>query len=420
MKGTKTFSNFSYYFLYQLTNMCFQLLLLPIIINASEPTEIASYFICLSVSTLLSLFVNFGTNITSLVELQKQQKSLGSHTESFIYRESFQIRVLPFMISIVICIILAIFTPSTDFYLILLIPLLGDYLSPLFILLFKNDLKINFQYNLILKLITLIAIFIFRSFEYLPQLSLALQGTSLLVLNILLHFQIARYYKLYPSHRISKAILLKTKEYAPVVGSNLITHLQQSVFLYNLPAVASPLFVAAYGLIDKIIGSVRMLVNTYNTSFFPQANVEYLKGIDHWKNTRFLHNRISTVIALIIAMLFFLFPHYLLQILMLGGSEKSADFIKTGAEIIRAVSLVPLVISLNALNVAEVMMAKLYKQHFMAGLFILFLTLVSSLLAKYTSNEFYLGYYPMFIESSTLVLYLLIVYNYRRKVPILG
>ena len=44
-------------------------------------------------------------------------------------------------------------------------------------------------------------------------------------------------------------------------GADGITvHLQQSLFLFALPAFASPIFLSAYGLIDKLISSCRMMV----------------------------------------------------------------------------------------------------------------------------------------------------------------
>ena len=68
-----------------------------------------------------------------------------------------------------------------------------------------------------------------------------------------------------------------------VTGNGLTVHLQQSMFLFALPSFVSPLFLSAYGLIDKLISSFRMLVNAYSAAVMPHAAGTHNEVFAAWK-----------------------------------------------------------------------------------------------------------------------------------------
>jgi hypothetical protein len=78
-----------------------------------------------------------------------------------------------------------------------------------------------------------------------------------------------------------------------VLGNGLTVHLQQSLFLFALPNFVTPVFLSAYGLIDKIISSGRMMVNAYSVAVMPHAVGTHQQGFDHWAQLKKQQNTLT-------------------------------------------------------------------------------------------------------------------------------
>jgi O-antigen/teichoic acid export membrane protein len=201
-----------------------------------------------------------------------------------------------------------------------------------------------------------------------------------------------------------------------IMGNGITGQLQQSLFLFALPSIASPLFVSSYGFIDKLISSFRMLINAYGTAFMPRAAGLHKEGFDQWKMIKQQQNTILTIGCVLIALIMFIFPHQLLMLLFMGKKTEAAFFTQT-AILIQAISMVPLLMALNVLNVAEVFLEKKYTLHFKGGLLLLLITVISITALKYTLPFFVAGYYPMIIEGASLIVSLSIVQKIRNAQP---
>ena len=111
----------------------------------------------------------------------------------------------------------------------------------------------------------------------------------------------------------------------------------------------------------------------------------------------------------------YLFPEQLLTILFLGKNNNAA-FFNEAAHLVKLISPVPLLIALNVLNVAELILEKKFLAYFGAGIFILFISLLSIDALKLGLSESYAGYYPLIIEGFSLFLYVLIVQKFRNEI----
>jgi hypothetical protein len=202
---------------------------------------------------------------------------------------------------------------------------------------------------------------------------------------------------------------------APVVANNMTVHLQQSVFLFSISSVASPVFLSAYGFIDKVVGSIRLVVSSYNASFIPIATSAHHTGFGNWKTLRNKHNRVITILSLITAAVLFFFSEELVSLFLLGGKENSAVFIALSGQLLRMISLVPLLIALNALNIMELLMENRFNDYLMAGMIVLLFSASGAVLTHLGLQQRYLGFYPFYIEAVSLLIYLFFVLRNRKN-----
>ena len=65
-----TINQFASLLVLNITNAIFQLLVIPILIHNTATEKLGGYFLALSFSVLASIFVNFGTSQTAVVEIR--------------------------------------------------------------------------------------------------------------------------------------------------------------------------------------------------------------------------------------------------------------------------------------------------------------------------------------------------------------
>jgi O-antigen/teichoic acid export membrane protein len=205
------------------------------------------------------------------------------------------------------------------------------------------------------------------------------------------------------------------KVQAPVVANNMTVHLQQSVFLFSISGVASPVFLSAYGFIDKVVGSIRLVVSSYNASFIPIATTAHHTGFGNWKALRNKHNLVITILSLIAAGVLFFFSEEMIKLFLLGGKERSAEFISLSGQLLRMISLVPLLIALNALNIMELLMENRFNDYLMAGVIVLLFSASGAVFTHLGLQPRYLGFYPFYIEAVSLLIYLFFVLRNRKN-----
>jgi hypothetical protein len=99
----------------------------------------------------------------------------------------------------------------------------------------------------------------------------------------------------------------------------------------------------------------------------------------------------------------------------LGGKEKSAEFIALSGQLLRMISLVPLLIALNALNIMELLMENRFNDYLLAGIIVLLFSASGAVFTHLGLKTTYLGFYPFYIESVSLLIYLFFVLRNRKN-----
>jgi O-antigen/teichoic acid export membrane protein len=219
-------------------------------------------------------------------------------------------------------------------------------------------------------------------------------------------FFIKNIFSLWPSFTKTKNLI---KAQALVLGNGLTVHLQQSLFLFALPNFVTPLFLSAYGLIDKLISSGRMLVNAYSAAVMPHAAGKHLEGKENWLQLKKQQNKILTILCLIAAAVLYFFPEQILAVLLWGKKSATEDFFNQATALLKLVAPVPLLIALNVLNVTELLLEKKYLAYFIAGILVLLVAILFVVFMYLGLPINVAGYYPMIIEGSCLLIYFLIL-----------
>ena len=393
-----------------ISNAVFQLLVIPILIHYATPIKLGVYFIALSFGVLASILVNFGTSQTAVVELRRANSE---NEKAVISTETLAIRFYPLWIAVIITLSIAALTDKGIYYIAILPMLFAECINPQFYLI--ADYKIN-KYsilNILIKALALALIYTCRNSDQLIVIALLSSGLGMFLLNALFFktvFPTAKLFSIWPDF---KRIITLTKTHALIVGNGITVHLQQSLFLFALPAFASPIFLSAYGLIDKLISSCRMMVNAYSAAVMPKAAGEHLQGNEQWRTLKKQQNSILALACIGAGIILYFFPAFILSLLLLGKSNVDAAFMIEATRLLQLIAVVPLLIALNVLNVAELILDKKFKSYFGAGLIVLLIAALFILFLYLGLPNYTLGYYPMIIEGACLVIYFLIIQSNR-------
>ena len=392
------------------SNAVFQLLVIPILIHYATPNKLGVYFIALSFGVLASILVNFGSSQTAVVELQRVSTD---NEKAIISAETLAVRFYPLLIAVLVTTGIAAITDKGIYYLAVLPMLFAEFINPQFYLTAEYKISRYSIINIIIRALVLGTIYFFRNNDQLIFIALFSSGLGMFLLNALFFrqaFFASHIQTLWPNF---KRIIALIKTHTLIVGNGITVHLQQSLFLFALPAFASPIFLSAYGLIDKLISSCRMMVNAYSAAVMPKATGEHLQGNEQWRRLKKQQNSILALACICVGIVLYFFPHFILSLLLLGKSNVDETFMMEATRLLKLIAVVPLLIALNVLNVAELILDKKFKSYFGAGLIVLLVAVLFILFLYLGLPNYTLGYYPMIIEGTCLVIYFLIIQSNR-------
>lgn len=405
-----TINQFASMLMLTITNAVFQLLVLPIIIHNTNVHYLGNYFLALSFASLLSILVNYGTSQTSLVAIKRAKNEIEKNK---VIAETIALRFFPLLIALFITILLPLFISHGYYYLLVLPMIIAEFFNPQFYLLATFNIAKYAIANLILRVAFIVILYLNAGESLLVEMTLLGTGVIMLVLNL------CYLKKIFLKKEVLKQMpgliplqkLYKTNSL--VLGNGLTVHLQQSMYLFALPQFVSPLFLSAYGFIDKLISSFRMLVNAYASALMPEATVRHGGGTIAWKKLRKQQNILLAIVCSIIGLIMYCFPNELLTILMMGNKKNDLHFFVEAAKLIKIISVVPFLIALNVFNVAEIFLENKYGAYFGSGVLLLFISLLYIDALKLGLSASYAGYYPILIEGSALIISYLVVQKIR-------
>jgi len=390
-----------------ITNALFQLMVIPLLIHNTNTNLVGTYFLVLSFGVLASIFINFGTGQTAVVEVRQAHDNKQVYPQ--IAAQVFSLRFWALLIALLICTVLPFVVNNGWYYLCAIPLLLSEFINPQYFLIATYNVRQYSLLNAFMRVVVFLGIYIFRTHVHLIAIALTLSGTGVLLLHlkyIQQAFFITNIFAHLPDFKKLKQLV---KAQSLVLGNGLTVHLQQSLFLFALPSFVTPLFLSAYGLIDKLISSGRMMVNAYSAAVMPHAAGTHQQGKESWEKLKSQQNKILAVLCLLAGAVLYFFPEQILSILLWGKKTTNIDFFNQATILLKLIAPVPLLIALNVLNVTELLLEKKYLAYFIAGVLVLLVAILFVVFMYLGLPIKVAGYYPIIIEGSCLLIYFLIL-----------
>jgi hypothetical protein len=183
-----------------------------------------------------------------------------------------------------------------------------------------------------------------------------------------------------------------------LLGNNITVYLQQSVFLFALSTTGQATILGAYSLCDKLIWSFRVLMVAVFNTVYPKGAKLFQEDKLKWIHFKNRINRIIFLGCIVWAMAQYFLANTV--ILLVAGKE---NLIATNY--LKWMSLVPLFIALNMMNMLELLLQKNNRIIFYIGIGILSFALITSFILLQFDSYWY-GLFPLLVESVSLFLYL--------------
>ncbi len=381
----------------QATNILLQLILIPIVVRKVGIEANGFVLTSLSLAGFISIFINYASNQTGPIEIKlgtSQQNDKGNLTALFF------IRIFFFFLYILISLFIYFLKLPFALFLLGIIPLIfAEVVNPYIYFLGLEQLKYFNLANLFSRISALILVFYFVN-----QLSDAPWVNALVGISQVAGFTFL-WVLLVFKNRIPfvplalKNIIKAFRENLPLTISNLAVHFQQSVFLYGLGFMGNPVVLGAYAIADKLIWGVRMMLIAFSNAVYPRAIETFHESYGEWILFRKQVNKLLSIFLILMGVVLFISAHYIAMFL----SEK--EDVSLVERFICLVSPVPLFIGLNALNVMELLMKKMFSLQLKLSIQIFIASILMAVFSLFILPPELSVLYLLIIEITCLIFY---------------
>ena len=382
----------------QATNVLLQLVLIPLVTSRVGIEANGYVLTALSLSGFIGIFINYASNQTGPMNVKlsmiDSKETLSSMADIFF------IRLVFFIFFILVTFILYAINFSFSIFLVGIIPLLfAEVLNPYVFYLGSEKLQYYNIANLLSRALSLFLVYQTLIDVGDAPLVNAYVGTAQALGFIVLWIQLVRNKKNNIGVVTSRGIRIVLKNNLPLTVSNMIVHLQQSIFLFGLGITANPLVLGAYAIADKLIWGIRMILIAFSNAIYPTAIETHHKSYQDWIKFRKQVNQLLAILLIFGGVILFLMAPILATWL-----TKSSDTVII-TTFIRCVSPVPLVIGLNALNVMELLMKNDFKIQLKLSIYVFLFSVILTLFFLFVVPSSLSILYLLFLESICLIIY---------------
>lgn len=400
MQKSATIFSFIHLSIIQGTNVLLQLFLIPIILRKVGLSEFGLIMLASSYAALISILVNFGSNQTGVKDIALYKDSPKELAKTFY--SIYYSRLVFLIVSLVLLYLISYFFLPTNTLLHFVFAgliIVSELFNPFFFFVGLQKLFVYNLVNLLSKLVSVILILLLiKSPVDSLYVNLIIGGSQTLGFLSLFIYLIKKYelfnFRL-PIHLIGQYI----RKNMYLTGNNLSVQLQQSVFLLSLSALGNASLLGAYSLCDKLVWSARMVIISFFNAIFPKAVVLNKENPEKWK---VLKKKLNWGIAALFSMTALVLYFFADLIVMLIVGHEDA----LSARFIQSISIVPLIIGLNVLNVADLLLHNQYQSIFIISLILLGIAFVLTWIFMYLGKTDLYGFYPLFAEIGSIPLYL--------------
>ncbi len=389
--------NFFHLGFIQASNALLQIILFPIIIRIVGLQQFGYVIVANSFAILMGTIVNYGTSQSGIkdVALYKDEHD----TKSNIFFTILYSRLILFVLSLIVLLIMNFAGVGNFSFFLFAIPIIiAEVINPLFFFIGIEKLFVFNLANLLSKIISIILIIFFvHASPQADKVNFLMGLPTVFFYVLLILFATKKYHIHFRYPRLDNLKKLFQENFSLVFNS-VSVHLQQSFFLFTLSYIGNPLVLGAYSLCDKMIGASRMIISSFASAVFPRAVKMFNNDPQIWYQNKKKLNILIAAIFFIVGLIFLLMPGLIISIISGQRNELSETYL-------RIISLTPLFISLNALNVIELLIKNKYKIILKISFIILLLSIAVSILFAYFNQSNFFAFYPFIIETSCLIIY---------------
>jgi len=400
------FKNFINVGIIQFTGMLLQILTIPLITRKYGLEIFGEIALTTSVAYLLGNIINYGTNQTEVKNISVHRENI--QQLSVIFSNTFWLRLLVFsFIALIFILLITAFKYDQIFLWLSITPFLfAEIFNPLYFFIGIEKILWMSWGILIVRLLSFLFI-LMVSIKSNESIILNLfVGLPLLFFYLFNNLLIIRKFKLNIGSPSYETICDKSINNIQVTFNGSVGMLQQSIFLFFVAGNFNASILGAYGVVDKLLNAIRQIVSAFSTAIYPKAAQLFHESKSSWLIFRSHIQKLYFMTSILLG--FFLY-YFADQIVLLISNEKN----QLASTFIQLLSPAPLFLSLNANNVLDFLLNEQYKGIFNVSIFILLSTVLISF--ALTSNLFDLsiGWYPLFIEVSCLLIYSIAVKKYK-------
>nr|WP_294995125.1 oligosaccharide flippase family protein [uncultured Sediminibacterium sp.] len=391
----------------QASNAIIQLLLFPLIIHVTGLEEFGIVILANTYGSLGAMFINYGTNQSGIKDVALFRNN--PEKIAAVFYTAYYCRFFLFLLTLPVLFILYQFNfPHVRYFPFALTIVFAEVLNPFFF--FAGIEKVS-RYNLANLLSKSSSAFLIYLFVTRPELGIWVNfylGITNIIAYLILTIYLIRKYKL-TQYLVPRVYIVEFfRKNFFLVGNNLSSSLQQSFFVFALSFTGDKMMLGAYSFCDKIVWAFRMLIIAFTTAIFPRAVNLYKENIASWKQFRNRVNKLMAVFFSLVMAGILIFTPFIVGLFTKTHNELAIIYT-------RAICMVPLIASLNAMNVVDLLLKNKYHYIFIIAMVLLGISVIVSLIFIQFNNKAIFGYYQVIVEIFSLPLYLYFIRKSERQ-----
>lgn len=407
LKRQKVLANFFNLSIIQVSNVILLSISFPIITLKIGIEYFGIFAFANTFSTVAAAFVNYGTTQSGIRDVASSVSDKAVLNK--IINNIIIVKIFIFLLYIATLIVLFFLDLKFYKYVFWAFPIvLAEVLNPLFFYTGVEKLSKYSKLNLISKIAGLVLILIFvNSSTDTVKVNFILGISSCICFSYLLasiFFENKFDFKL-PEFGYIKLLV---KENFHLTISNCSGQLQQAAMIFLLARIEAPLVLGAYSLCDKIVSSVRMILVSLSMAIYPKSVQLFNQSVDAWNTYKRHLTRRLTFFIFIVCCILFLFSDYIIYLLTGAFTEIASNYLKMAA-------FIPLLATLNALNVIELLIRRENKVLSSTAIFFAFFSVALAYTVVKLLSYKWIGIYAISIELISLIVYLIIIERLKIK-----
>jgi O-antigen/teichoic acid export membrane protein len=392
------FKNFLNIGIFQIAGMLLQLLSIPVIIRKYGLEVFGQIALVTSIAYLLGNIVNYGTNQIYVKDISVNRTNL--KVLSTVFSEVFMLRLFVFLTITTITIIIVVETKLIAIPLMLsILPIiLSEVVNPLYFLIGTEKIQWISWGALFARLTSfLLILYVFVQNNQANILNLFL-GLPLLIFYSFLFLYLIIKYNLKLSLQSKRRLKNQLMNNFYVTFNGSIGMLQQSIFLFFVAGSFNSTILGAYGLVDKLLNTIRQIVSAFSSAIYPKAAILFHEGVSQWIRFRRTIQLINLIGSIILGLILYFNASLIVRLITNESSENAVMFVKL-------LSFAPIFLALNANNILDLLLTEKFKLMFHISIVILISTLFISYILSMRSINISIGWYPLLIEATCFTIY---------------